>query len=84
MTNFGRVYSENRPKEIEITSSSVFVASNITPYEKEIDDEIIKGYEYDYVSYTKDEYILNLYNLNKTIKDLEDELEATKILLGVE
>lgn len=81
MTNFGRVRGSQKPENIEITSTTVFVASNITPYEEEIDDKIISGYEYDYVSYTKDEYI---YNLNKTIKDLEDELKATKILLGVE
>lgn len=81
MTNFGRVRGSQKPENIEITSTTVFVASNITPYEEEIDDKIISGYEYDYVSYTKDEYI---YNINKTVEELQDELEATKILLGVE
>lgn len=84
MINFGRVHGTQKPKDIEITSSSVFIASNITPYEEEIGDKIISGYEYDYVSYTKDEYILTLYNMNKNIEQLEEELQATKILLGVE
>lgn len=84
MINYGRVHGSEQPKEIEITNSAVFVASNIVPYKETIEDKVISGYEYDYVSYTKDEYILTLHNLNKNIEELQEELVATKILLGVE
>lgn len=84
MINFGRVRGNQKPKEVEITESAVFVASNITPYEETIEDKTINGYEYDYVSYTKDEYILNLHSIDKSIEELQEQLEATKILLGVE
>ena len=85
MINYGRVRSSERPQETEITSDKVFVASNVTTFEATIDDKVISGYEYDYISYTKDEYIQYIIDKNaKTINELEDELSAVKILLGVE
>lgn len=85
MKDFGKVYSANQPKEVEIIGSQVFVASNITPYEKEIDGYIDSGYEYDYKQYSVEEYIAYINEKNqKTIDELSDELQATKILLGVE
>ena len=85
MINYGKVRGSEQPQEIEFTSEYVFVASNVEPYEEIVDDKTIYGYEYDYVAYTKDEYIqLVLAENAKTISDLEDELQATKILLGVE
>lgn len=85
MISYGKVRGSELPKEVEFTSEYVFVASNIKPYEEIVDDKTIYGYEYDYIAYTKDEYIqLVLAENAKTISDLEDELQATKILLGVE
>lgn len=85
MINYGKVRSSERPQEVEITSEKVFVASNITSYEMTIEDKIISGFEYDYIGYTKDEYIQYIMTENaKTINELEDELSAVKILLGVE
>lgn len=85
MKDFGKVYSVTKPNEIEITSSYVFVASNIQPYEKEVDDYTYTGYEYDYKQYDIKEYIAYVNEKNqKTIEELSDELQATKILLGVE
>lgn len=85
MINYGKVRSSELPKETEITSSYVFVASNIEPYEAFIEDKVLTGYEYDYIAYTKDEYIQLIISENaKTISELEDELSAVKILLGVE
>lgn len=75
------VFSATRPQDIEITPTSVFIAENITPYERTIDGYTMSGYEYDYIIYTKDEYIAYLAEQNKT---LEEELRATKIILGVE
>ena len=41
MTNYGVVKSFNRPKDIEITSTSILLASNITPCELEVGDSKI-------------------------------------------
>lgn len=85
MINYGKVRSSEIPQETEITSEYVFVASNIEPYELSIEDKVLSGYEYDYIAYTKDEYIQYIVEKNnKTITELEDELSAVKILLGVE
>ena len=74
MKNYGIVKAKKRPQEIEITSSAVFVASNIQQYTENIDGTIIEGYKYNLIEYSKDEYLLSL----------AEELSATKILLGVE
>lgn len=85
MKNFGKVRSAERPQEVTITDSMVYIASNITPYTEQIDNYEFSGYEYDYVSYTKDEYIQHLSAENaQAISKLEEELQAAKILLGVE
>lgn len=81
MKNYGKVYSTARPEEITITNTSVFIASNITPYTKEIEEHIQQGYEYDYVEYTKDEYLLQQ---STQLTSLAEELAAAKILLGVD
>lgn len=75
------VYSAERPPEIEITATNVFIAENITPYEQHLDDYVITGYEYDCITYTKDEYIKYLAECNNK---MEEELRAAKIILGVE
>lgn len=76
-----KVRSATRPNEITITANAVLVASNITPYEETIDDRTITGFEYDCVQYTKDEYLLQQ---SQEIASLAQELQAAKILLGVE
>jgi len=85
MINYGIVRSTEMPQETEITSNYVFVASNIQPYELLSEDKIISGYEYNYIAYTKNEYIQLIITENaKTVNGLEEELNALKILLGVE
>ena len=85
MVDYGRVKSSFRPEEIEITNCSVFVASNIEEYEEEIDGYVFSGYIYDYKKYGKDEYITVMTLANaQALSELSDELEATKILLGVD
>ena len=75
MINHGIQYSATRPKEIEMTEDSVFIATNITPYSKEIEDHVINGFQYEYTQYSKDEYILKLH---------EDIIETQSALLTVE
>ena len=85
MKYFGKVYGSVKPQEVEITSNSVFVASNIASYEEELDGHTRSGYQYDYTEYTKDEYIALINENNaKAIADLQEQLAAAKILLGVE
>lgn len=81
MINYGKVRSTIAPQPIEITQNAVFLATNVIEYEETIDEQVLHEYEYDYVKYTKDEYLLLLAQKNK---ELSDELEATKIVLGVE
>ena len=76
-----KVRSETRPQDIQITPTSVLVASNITPYEEEVDGHVMSGYEYECTQYTKDEYLLHQSN---EIASLAQELAAAKILLGVD
>lgn len=76
-----KVRSATRPQDIEITATSVLVASNITPYEEEYDGHILRGYEYECTSYTKDEFLLQQ---QAQLVSLAEELAAAKILLGVD
>lgn len=85
MIDYGITKGSTYPQEVEITPNAVFVASDITSYEEEIDGKIYSGYEYDYKQYTKDEYIsLLIMDNSAVIANLQEELQATKILLGVE
>ena len=84
MINYGKVKSSFRPQEIELTSDKVFVATNIENYEEVIDGREVSGYKYDYICYSKDEYILLMAQNSADVATLREELEATKILLGVE
>ena len=85
VTDYGRIQSTERPQDVEMTDTQVFMADNIEEYEKEIDGHSVQGFEYDYKSYTKDEYIQFLNDKNAhAIAALQEELAAAKILLGVE
>lgn len=77
----GKVRSSTRPQDIEITDTAVFVATNIQPYSKVIDDYTYNGFEYDWTEYSKDEYLIQQ---GTQIASLQEELSAAKILLGVD
>lgn len=81
MINHGKVYSSSTPNEIEITGSGVLIASNIEPYTNIVDGYEIEGYQYNCIEYTKDEFLLQQTN---KVAELEQELSAAKILLGVD
>lgn len=85
MTNYGLVKSKTLPPSVEITPNYVYIASNIQSVEEEMDGNVETIYTYNYVSYTKDEYISTITAENaRAIDELNDELAATKILLGVD
>lgn len=81
MINYGLVKGFNRPQEIEITDNMVFIASNIEPCELQGDENKINGFQYNYTGYTKDEYLMRQ---NEQLTALAQQLEAAKILLGVD
>lgn len=81
MKQYFKVHSSTEPQNIVFTQNSVQINSNIAPYSEEIDEHIIEGFEYDCTEYTKDEYLLLQ---DAKIASLQDELEAAKILLGVD
>lgn len=81
MKDYGIIYGATEPAPIEITPNSVFIASDIQPYEESFDNYSLNGYKYHYVEYTKDEYLLQQSN---NIAALQEELQAAKILLGVD
>lgn len=76
-----KVRSSKRPSEIEFTPTSVLIASDITPYEEEMDGHTLSGFEYNCTEYSKDEY---LALQAARIAELSEELAAAKILLGVD
>lgn len=85
MKNYGLVYSFSRPTEVELTATKVYVATNIEECIIEKSGQELNGFKYNYYSYTKDEYIQKITEDNATtVSQLEEELNATKILLGVE
>ena len=81
MKDYGRIRGSIRPQAVEITQSSVFLASNIEAFTEENEGHSINGYEYNCIEYTKDEYLLQQ---SSKIASLEEELRAAKILLGVD
>lgn len=81
MIDYGLIHSLEEPKLIEITPTSVLIASDVEAYQGEIDGHQVSGYKYNYKSYTKDEYLLQQ---SSSIAALQEELSAAKILLGVE
>lgn len=78
------VYSTSAPAPITITDTKVFIASNIQAAERQCEDQIEQCYSYTITEYDKDEYILLLAQNNIDLAELQEELRAAKILLGVE
>ena len=66
MINYGRTYSDERPEEVDVKETMVFVASNIREvFNPDPEGEGPKTqYEFDYVGYTKDEYIKLMTDTN--------------------
>lgn len=80
MINHGIVYSATRPQDTEITKQSVFVASEIEPYEHEFDGHVVQGYQYNLMEYGKDEYIhlleADLLDTQAALCDIYELLEG--------
>ncbi len=84
MKIYEHTYSMNRPQEIETTSTKVFVASNIEEVTLEVEEKAKTCFSYTLTEYDKDEYLDILFKQQTDITALQEELQAAKILLGVE
>ena len=73
-----KIRSAEMPQEITFGNGYVLVASNITPYEEEVDDKVKRGYEYECTRYSTEEFF------SQKVASLEEQLLAAKIMLGVD
>lgn len=78
------IYSNGTPDPIIIANNCVYIPENIQEITKETEDGLINEYEYSCKVYDKDEYIILMSQQTNRIAELEDELAAAKILLGVD
>ena len=84
MTHIENVRGNGVPNSVLMLNNQVVIPSNIHQYSQETDNGTINGYEYDCDIYTKDQYIILMAGQTQKIAELEDQLAAAKILLGVD
>lgn len=75
MKDYGTVESAVKPEPIKIDEYSVWVSTEITPFEREIDGEIFTGYSYRLAQYDKDEYIMLQH------RTIEEQVTDTQLAL---
>lgn len=84
MQHINNVRSNGEPGAIQIISNNIIIPQNIHTFSITTDEGEISGYEYDCDIYNKDEYLIIIAEQANRIAQLEDELAAAKILLGVD
>mgnify|MGYP006916045682 CR=1 FL=1 len=78
MKDYGITRSTDRPLDVEVLQTKVFVASNIQQVTVTIEEETVTEYEFNLMEYDKDEYILHMIEQNA---DLEQNLTDTQLAL---
>lgn len=80
MKDLGIVQSTERPSDVDIRETKVFVASDIKEVKEEGTDGQpgFEGYSYNLKEYDKDEYIKSLQDKNA---ELEDETTQVQVAL---
>lgn len=80
MKNLGIVQSTERPSDVDIRETKVFVASDVKEvHEKKTDEQPgFDGYSYNLKEYDKDEYIKSIQAKNA---ELEDETTQVQVAL---
>lgn len=80
MKDLGIVQSTERPSDVDIRETKVFVASDIKEvHEKKTDEQpSFDGYSYNLKEYDKDEYIKSIQAKNA---ELEDETTQVQVAL---
>jgi len=58
MTDYGIVESAVKPEPIKTDEYSVWISTDITPFEREIEGEMFVGFSYHSMQYDKNEYIM--------------------------
>lgn len=84
MQHITNIHSNGQPDSIQLINDKVYISTNVHTYNETKEGHLIEGYEYDCDIYTKDEYIILMAQQTNRITQLEDELAAAKILLGVD
>jgi len=84
MKFYENTYSMNKPPEIETTATKVFVSTDVKKMPIEVEENTVNCFCYTLVEYDKDEYLDILFKQQTDIAALQEELQAAKILLGVE
>ena len=84
MQHINNIRSNGEPKTIQIINNNIIIPQNIHPFSITSDEGEMSGYEYDCDIYSKDEYLIIIAEQANRISELEDELAAAKILLGVD
>ena len=69
MKKYEKVRSSIKPQNIEIKKNNVFIAENIREYEELFDEVVVRGFEYDYICYDKDEYIKYIAETNNSLQE---------------
>ena len=84
MKEYKNVRSSARPQDIEITNSAVYLAKNIAPYEEDLDGRVVKGFQYDCLEYTKDEYLIKLTQENANLREqiIDTQLALVELYEG--
>lgn len=75
MKDYGIVKSAIKPNPLKIDEYSVWINTDIEPFEEEIDGETINGFSYHMVQYDKDEYILTQQ------QQIENQITDTQLAL---
>lgn len=81
MIDLGITRSTVRPQDVEVTESKVLVASNIHEVTVTMEDETVTEFEFNYLEYTKDEYIHLLSDRNTQLE--QDVLNTQMGLIEV-
>lgn len=79
MIDLGITRSVDKPQEVEVTEGKVLVASKIHQVTVQMEDTETTQYEFNYVEYTKDEYI---HLLSEQNTQLQDDISNTQMGLA--
>ena len=75
MTDHGIVEISSKPEPFKMDEYSVYICTDIKPFEREIEGEMFTGYTAHMVQYSKDEYIIRQQEV------IEEQITNTQLAL---
>ena len=75
MTDYGTVEFSAKPEPFKMDEYSVYVCTDIKPFEREINGETFEGWTAHMVQYSKDEYIIRQQEI------IEEQITNTQLAL---